>query len=179
MSRHLADDVTLQLHRHEHDLARRRLRHHLEGLQLTDLHCSGTGEDIGGLPHQTGGVDFGTSGDDLALSNTLLLGGGRQGGGNIGGEDDILDENALDRHSPLIGYVTNDFGDFERDGFAFRHDRLDGTGANNMSQGCLRTFDESLAEIRDAEGGAVRAGDLEVDDGVTVFVTLAQIFAKK
>lgn len=61
--------------RHEDDLGVRGLGHSLHCLKLADLHSGRAGEDISGLTHQLGSLDLGPGGNDLALSDTLALGG--------------------------------------------------------------------------------------------------------
>jgi hypothetical protein len=89
--RDLANDVALELHRDEYDLAVRGLGHGLQRLELADLHRGGTRENVGGLTHEARRVHFGTCGDDFGFSDTLLLGSGREGLGDFGGEDDVFD----------------------------------------------------------------------------------------
>ena len=158
----LTHNVILQLHGHKDDLAAGALGHLLQSLELTDLHGGGRGEDVGGLTHQPGGVDLGARGDDLALADALLLRGAGERCGDLGGEDDVLDEDPLDRHAPLVRHVPDDLGDLKRDRFALRDDGLHGARADNVSEGRLRTFCQRLAEVRDAKCGAVRVRDLEI-----------------
>ena len=164
--RDLAHDVVLQVHGHEHDLAARALRHRLQRLELPDLHRSGAREDVRGLAHEARGVDLGARGDDLALADALLLRGGGERGGDLGREDDVLDEDALDRDAPLVRDVADDLRDLERDRLALGHDALHRARADDVPERRLRALDEGLAEVGDAERGAVRVRDLEVDDRV-------------
>lgn len=120
------------------------------------------------MPHQASGVDFSTGGNDLGFTNPLLLCSGGKRGRDFRTEDDILDEDTLDGNTPLVGDITNNFGNFVGDGFALGDNALNGAGADDVSEGGLCSFDERLAEISDAKGCAVRVGDLEVDDGVTI-----------
>jgi hypothetical protein len=168
----LTHDVALQLHGDKYDLASGGLRHLLQGLELTDLHGGWGSEDVGGLTHEPRGVDLCAGGDDLALADALLLRGAGERGGDLGGEDDVLDEDALDRDPPLVRDVADDLGDLKRDRFALRHDGLHGARAHDVSEGRLCALYQSLAQIRDAECGAVRVRDLEIDDGVSVVVFL-------
>lgn len=57
---------------------------------MTDLNGSGRRKDVGGFSHEFGGVDFGSSGDDLGFSDSLGLSGGGEGGLEFFGEDDVL-----------------------------------------------------------------------------------------
>lgn len=166
MARHLADDVALELHGHKDDLAVRRLRHRLERLELPDLHGGGRREDIRGLAHEARGIDLGARRDDLGLAQALLLRRGRERGGDVGAEDDVLDEDALDRDAPLVRDVPDYLGDLERDGFALGDDALDRPCADDVSQGGLRALDEGLAQVGNPEGSTIRARDLEVHHGV-------------
>ena len=163
----LAHNIALKLHGHEHDLAACGLRHRLQSLELPDLHGSGTGENICCLSHEACSVDFGTGGDDLRLSDPLLLGGGRERGSDLRGEDDVFDEDALNGNTPLVGDVAHNFGNLICDRLALGHDALHSARTDDMSQGRLCTFNEGLTKIRDTEGSAIWVCDLEVDDGVT------------
>ncbi len=164
----LAHDVTLQLHGHKDDLAPGSLRHLLQSLELTDLHGGGGREDVGSLAHEPRGVDLRARGDDLALADALLLRGAGERGGDVGREDDVLDEDALDRDAPLVRDVADDLGDLKCDRFTLRHDGLHRPRADDVSEGRLRALHQRLAQIRDAERGAVRVRDLEVDHRVAV-----------
>ena len=165
---HLANKVTLQLHRHKYDLGARGLGHLLQGLELPDLHGGGRGEDVGSLAHEPGRVDLCAGGDNLGLADTLLLGGGGERGGDLGAEDDVLDEDALDGDTPLIGDVPYDFGNFECNGLALGNDALYGASTDDMAESRLSTLDKCLAQVRDAESSAVRVADLEINDGVAI-----------
>lgn len=164
--RQLSRDVALQLHRHEHDLGVRRLRHRLERFELPDLHRSGAREDVRGLAHQARRVDLRTRGDDLGLADALLLRRGRERGGDLGGEDDVLDEDALDRDAPLVSDVAYNLGYLERDRFALGHDGLHRPCADDVPEGRLSALDESLAQVGDTKSRAVGVHDLEVDHRV-------------
>ena len=163
----LASDVALKLHGYENNFAVRRFGHLLEGLQLPDLHGRGRGENVGSLPHETGSINFCASSNDLGLSNTLLLCGGRERRGDLGAENDIFDKDPLNSNTPLIRDVANDLGNFESNGLAFSDDALDSTGTNDMTKGGLGTFDESLSKVRDPECCAVGVAYLEIDHRVT------------
>ena len=62
--------------------------------------------------------------------------------------------------------ISHNLGDLESNRLALCDNALDSTSTNDVSQGGLRTLDESLAEIRDSECCAVRVRDLEVDHRV-------------
>merc|ERR1719456_119753 len=59
--------------RHEDDLAVGRLGHGLHGLEVADLHGRRAGQDVGGLTHELGALDFGASRDDLGFTRALGL----------------------------------------------------------------------------------------------------------
>ena len=138
----------------------------LTSLQLPDLHRRRRSQDICRLPHQARRVDLRPRRDDLTLTQALLLRGGGQARRNLGREDDVLDEDALDGYTPLVRDVADDLGNLEGDGLALGDDGLDGARADDVAEGGLRALDEGLAEVADAEGSAVGVGDLEVDDRV-------------
>ena len=78
------------------------------------------------MTHEPCGVDLGAGGNDLAFSDALLLCGTGERGGYFGGEDDVFDEDALYRDTPLVRDVTDNLGDLERDCLTLGDDRLDG-----------------------------------------------------
>jgi hypothetical protein len=67
-----------------------------------------------------------------------------------------LDQDALDRNTPLVTDLRKDIINLKRNRLAFNDDRLHGAGANNESESRLSTLDECLAEVSDAECGAIR-----------------------
>ena len=138
----------------------------LTSLQLPNLHRRRRRQDIRRLPHQARRVDLRPRRDDLTLTQALLLRGGGQARRNLGREDDVLDEDALDGYTPLVRDVADDLGNLEGDGLALGDDGLDGARADDVAEGGLRALDKGLAKVADAEGGAVGVGDLEVDDRV-------------
>lgn len=144
-------DVALQLHGHKDDLALCGLGHRLKRLELPDLHGRRAGEDVRRLTHKARGIDFGTRSDDLTLSEPLLLGGGRERGGDLGREDDVLDQDALDGDTPLVCDVADDLGDLEGDGLPLGDNGLHSARTDDVAEGRLSTLDESLAQITDAE----------------------------
>ena len=164
----MTHDIALQLHWHKDDLAASSLGHLLKRLELTDLHGRGRREDVGRLAHEASSVDLSAGGDDLALTDALLLRGAGEGCRDLGGEDDVLDEDALDSDTPLVCDVADDLGDLERDSLAFRDDGLDRTCADDVSQGRHGSLHERQAEIPDAERGTIGVHDMEIDDRVAV-----------
>lgn len=120
------------------------------------------------MPHQTSSVDFGAGGNDLRFTNSLLLSGRGERCRDLGTEDDIFDEDTFDGDTPLVGDIADDFCNFVGDGFTFGDNALDGTGTDDVTEGGLGSLNERLTKISDAEGCAVRVGDLEVDYGVTI-----------
>lgn len=149
----------------EDDLGVGGLGHGLHGLEVADLHGRGGREDVGGLAHELGGLDLGLGGDDLALANTLALGGHGQGTLELLAEDDVLDEHALDPHAPAERHVLDDLPDALRELLAALDDVLQDARAHDVAEGRLRALDEGLLHVRDAEGHLVRARDVVVDDG--------------
>ena len=117
------------MHGHKNDLASCSLGHLLQSFELTDLHGRGRGEDVSCLTHEPYGVDLGAGGNDLAFSEALLLCGAGERRGYFGGEDDVFDEDALDRDTPLVRDVSDNLGDLETDCLTFSDDRLDSARA--------------------------------------------------
>lgn len=130
------------------------------------MHSSRGRKDISSLAHKPGSVNLCTSRDDFGFSDTLLLGGRRERSGYLCAENDILDEDALDGHAPLVGDISNNFSDFESDCFTLSDDTLDGPCADDVAESCLGTLGESLTEVADTKSSTVWVGDLEIDDGV-------------
>lgn len=120
------------------------------------------------MTHEPGRVDLCAGGDDFRLSDTFLLGSGRERCRHLGAEDDILDEDTFDGYTPLIGYVTDNFGDLKSDSLALGDDTLDGARTYDMTEGGLSTLNECLAEICDTECCSIGIANLEVDDRVAV-----------
>jgi hypothetical protein len=138
----------------------------LTGFQLTDLHGCGGSENVGGLPHETCRVDFGTGRDDLALSDPLLLCRGRERCRDFGAEDDVFDEDALDGHTPLVCHIAHDLGNFEGNGLALGNNGLHRPCTDDVPEGGLCSLNESLSKVADAKGCPVWVANLEVDDRV-------------
>ena len=149
--------------RQEDDLRVGRLGHRLHGFQVSDLHCRGRGEDVGGLAHEFRGLDLGAGGDDFGLADALGLGGHGERVLQLVVEDDVFDQHALDLDAPSRGDVFDDLADGLGDLFAALDDVLEHAGADDVAQGGLRALDEGLADVGDAEGGFVRGRDVVVD----------------
>ena len=45
----------------------------------------------------------------------------------------VLDEDAFNGHSPLVGHISDNLFDLKSDGVALRYDTLDGSCTNDMS----------------------------------------------
>merc|ERR1711939_610750 len=86
--------------RHENDLAVGRLGHGLHGLEVADLHGGRAGQDVGGLAHELGALDFGACRDDFGLTRALGLRCHRQRVLQSLVEDQVLDQHALHFHTP-------------------------------------------------------------------------------
>ena len=164
----MTDDIALQLHGHKDDLASCSFSHLLQGFKLADLHGRRRSEDVGCLTHEPCGIDLSARGDDLALSDALLLGGAGEGGRYLGGENDVLDEDTLNRDTPFVRDVTDNLSDLERDRFTLGDDRLDRARTDDVTKGRLCAFCQRLAQIRDTKRGAVWVRDLEINYRVTV-----------
>jgi len=85
---------------------------------------------------------------------------------HLGAEDDILDEDTFNGHTPLVSNVPDNFGDLKGNSLALGDDTLYGARAYDMTERSLSTFNERLAEICDAECCSVGVANLEVDDRV-------------
>lgn len=83
----------------------------------------------------------------------------------LAGENDILDQHALDLHTPTIGdifnYLCNALGNL----LATLNDVLQDTGTNDMAKSGLGAFNKCLADVDDAEGGLVGGDNVVIDDG--------------
>ena len=150
--------------RQENNLAVGRLGHGLHGLEVPDLHGGRGGEDVGGLAHELGGLDLGAGGDDFGLADSLALSGHGERVLQVGAEDDVLDQHALDLHAPPRGDVLDDLADGLGNLFAALDDVLEDARADDVAEGGLCAFDECLADVADAEGCLVGRGDVVVDD---------------
>lgn len=110
-------------------------------------------------------IRTGARADDLRLSGPLGLRRHGQAVLQLLAEDDILDQHAFDRGTPAGGRLFDDLADGLGDLLAALDDILQHAGADDVAQGGLGALDEGLAQVGDAEGGLVRAGDVVVDDG--------------
>ena len=129
------------------------------------MHRRRRAQDVGSLAHELRGFDFGAGGDDLGFSDPLRLGGHAEGVLQLVAEDDVFDEHALDLDAPARGDVFDDFADRLCDFFAALDDVLEDASTDDVAESGLRTLDEGLADVADAEGGFVGGGDVVVDDG--------------
>ena len=154
--------------RQEDDLAVCGFRHGLHGLEIPDLHGWSARQDIGGLAHKLGGLDLCAGGNDFGLSDTLTLGGHRQGVLELIGEDDVLDQHALDLNTPTGCDVLDYLADGLCQLLATLDDVLEHTSTHDVTQRRLRALHQGLANIGDAEGCLVRGGDMVVDNGCEV-----------
>ena len=129
------------------------------------MHGWSRAQDVGGLPHQFGTLNFGACGNDFRLSDTLALGSHGERVLELGAEDDVLDEHRLNLDTPtrcdIFDYFTNGLCDL----FTALDDILENAGTNDVAQSGLGTLNEGLTNVADAEGGFVWRGDVVVDDG--------------
>lgn len=109
-----------------------------------------------------------SSGDDLGLSDSLGLSGGRERLLELDGEGDVLDEDRLDRDSPLGGDALDDGLDLGGDGLPVREDALEIPRSNYVPQRRLRALDERETDVGDSERGLEGVDDVVVDDRVDV-----------
>lgn len=149
----------------EDNLRVRRLGHLLHRLEVSDLHSRSAGQDISGLPHELGGLDFGARGNDFSFTGTLALRGHGKRVLQLLAEDDVLDEHGLDLDAPSGSNLFDNVADVLGDLFAALNHVLQDARADDVAEGGLGTLDERLADVGDAEGGAVRRRDAVVDDG--------------
>lgn len=149
----------------ENDLAVGRLGHSLHSLEVTDLHGGGGAQDIGSLAHELGGFDLCLGGNDLTLTNTLALSSHGKRLLELLGEDNILDEHALDLDTPSGGDILDDLSDGLGNFLTALNDVLENAGTDNVAQGGLGTLHKSLADVGNAKGSLVGADNVVVDDG--------------
>ena len=103
-------------------------------------------------------------GNDLALTDTLALGGHGEGFLELLAEDDVLDEHALNLDTPPGGHVLNDLANGLGNLLAALNDVLEDARANDVAQRGLGALDEGLADVGDAKGGLVGRDNVVVDD---------------
>ena len=65
-----------------------------------------------------------------------------------------------------LAHLFDSLLNFEGDGLALGDDLLETATAHDGAEGGLGALAERLADVGDAEGGAVRVGDVEDEDGV-------------
>jgi hypothetical protein len=97
------------------------------------------------LAHKASRINFCAGCNDLGLSDTFLLRSRRQRSGDLGAENDILDQDTFNGNTPFVGNVADNLSNLEGDGLALSYDTLNCASTNNMPQGGLSTFDERLA----------------------------------
>lgn len=81
-----------------------------------------------------------------------------------------LDENRLDRDTPVLCNLRNELFDLVGDGLAFGNDALKRASANDGPEGRLRALNEGTLDVKDAEGRAVRRCNLPADHRVDLNV---------
>lgn len=143
------------------------------------------------LAHEPRRVDLGLSGDDLGLAEAALLRSRRERRLDLARDGDILDEEVLDLRAgkkerrsastsasepgeserthpdaPALAHALDDLLDLSCDALAVGEEALERASADDVAQGGLSALDERLADVRDREGGVVRARDVEDDDGL-------------
>jgi len=143
------------------------------------------------LAHEPSRVNLGLSGDDLGLAEAALLRSRREGRLDLARDGDVLDEEVLnlragkkERRSastsapepgeserthpdaPALAHALDDLLDLSCDALAVGEEALERASADDVAQGGLSALDERLADVRDREGGVVRARHVEDDDGL-------------
>lgn len=154
---------------HEDDFGVRGLGHSLHCLELADLHGRRAGEDIGGLTHQLGSLDFCPGGNDFAFSDTLALSGHGERVLELATENNILDQHALDLNTPTSGDILDDLCDAQGNLLTALNDILQDTGTDDMTKSGLCAFNKCLTDVDDAEGGLVGGDDVVVDNRGKVY----------
>lgn len=131
---------------------------------LPDLHSRSTAQDIGGLSHQFGRLDFGARSNDLGFTSSLGLGSHGQTVLQVLAENHVLDQHALDLDTPVLGHILDDCADILRNFLTALDDVLKDTRAYDVAQGGLGSLDQGLPDVGDTECGLVRRSDAVVDD---------------
>lgn len=139
-------------------LAVRRLGHCLHGLQISDLHGRSRRQDIGGLAHELGTLNFGARADDLGFSGPLGLRGHGQRVLQLLAEDDVFDQHRFDCNTPAHGGFFDDFADGLGDLFATLDHVLKHAGTDYVAESRLGALDQGLADVGDAESCLVLGG---------------------
>lgn len=151
--------------REEDDLAVSRLGHSLHSLEVSDLHGRSRAEDIGSLSHELGRLDLGLGGDDLAFTNTLALGSHGERLLELLGENDVLDEHALNLDTPSSGDILDNLSDGLGNLLAALNNVLEDAGTDDVAESGLGSLHKRLANVGNTKGGLVRADNVVVDDG--------------
>lgn len=141
------------------DFSIRRLGHRLKSLELSDLHRSGRRENVGSLSHELCGVDLRSRRDDLGFSDSLLLRSTRERLLKLETEQNVLDEDTLDRDSPSMSDLFYDPFDLGGDGFSVREERLESSRSDDISESRLRSFRQSESDVSDSERRLERVRD--------------------
>jgi hypothetical protein len=69
--------------------------------------------------------------------------------------DDVLDQDRLDAHSPTLSDPLDDLLDLGSDSLALGKEGLEVTTADDVAEGGLGALDEGTTDVSDAESGAV------------------------
>jgi hypothetical protein len=127
------------------------------------------------------GLTLSASSDNLGLSDPLRLGGRRERLLELDGEVDVLDKDALNLDSPVVGDAFDDGLDLGSSGLSVRENlhwsistcdemevrvtnRLEVPGSDNVPQRRLRTLDEGETDVTDSKRGLVGVDDVVVND---------------
>lgn len=154
----------LVLGREENDLAVRRLGHGLHSLEVSDLHSWCRAQNISGLTHEFGGLDFSPGADDFGFSGSLGLSGHGERVLEFLREYDVLDQHALNLYTPASSRLLDDFADRLCYFFSPFNHILQHSCANNVSERRLRSFHKRCSQVGDSEGGFVWGGDVVVNN---------------
>ena len=117
------------------------------------------------MTHQFGGLDLRPRRNDLGLANPLRLCGHTERLLEFIAEDYILDEHALDVHTPSSRDIFDDLADGLRNLLTALNDILQQARADDMTEGSLRALYKRGANVADAKGGFVWTCDIVVNDG--------------
>lgn len=135
-------------------------RHVLHCLQVADLHGCLAAEDVGSLPHQFGGLNFGGGVEDLGLRESLLLGHCCQDVLQFLVEHDVLDEDVGDFDTPLMYLPGHEFPQFQGDLIPLLEQFLQDVVAADRPQSGEGEFLDALVDVGHAVEGP--SGDLDV-----------------
>lgn len=117
------------------------------------------------LTHQFGRLDFGASGNDLALTNPLRLRSHRQRVLQVVAENDIFDQHGFDLDTPARRDILDDLADRLRDFFPTLDHILQNASAHYLAKRGLSALDKRLSDIGDTKRSLVRGDDVVVDYG--------------